>query len=202
LFALGASCKTERVGAPDNLWLQPNADFCLIASDEDFLVIKQFAHRGLSAGAGALERQSGKVAEAWKSFRFEVARTEATELNGFDEIFDATMANRILVARTEWQENGYAVCLEYPVKTFNVTERERVYQTDTGPNLLPDLSPERLSAGQSLADCFDLAFSAFNAPDWIEFVINTPQPVADGVEVDHYQQPRRIDNVRNSLRAY
>jgi len=201
-FGLGASCKTERVGAPGDLWLQPNADFCLVASDEEFLVIKQFAHRGLSAGAGARERQSGSVAEAWTKFQFHVDRADATELEEFDEIFEATMDNVIIVARTEWEENGYSVCLEYPVKTFNVTERERVYQTDTGPNILPDLSPERLASGERLVDCFDLAFSAFNAPDWIEFVINSPQPAGEGFEVDHYQKTRRIDGVRNSLWAY
>jgi hypothetical protein len=202
LFALGASCKTEQVGAPGDLWLRPNADFCLIASHEEFLIIKQFAHRGLSSTVGARERQTGRVNEAWINFRFEVERLQATELPDFDAIFEATMANRILVARSEWEENGYGVRLEYPVKTFNVTERERVYQTDTGPNILPDLSPERLAASQSMAECFDLAFSAFNAPDWIEFVINAPQDVADGVAVDHYHQIRRIDNARNTLRAY
>lgn len=202
VFALGASCKTEQVGASGDLWLEPNADFCLIASQEEFLIIKQFAHRGLSTPIGAHNRQSGRVADAWSNFKFDVVRVPATELQNFDDIFEATLTNQILVARSEWQGNGYGVRLEYPVKTFNVTERERVYQTDTGPNILPNLSALRLATSENLAECFDLAYSAFNAPDWIEFVINAPQQVADGVEVDHYQQTRRIDNVRNTLWAY
>ena len=32
--------------------------------------------------------------------------------------------------------------VEYPVKTMNANERDMVYQTDTGPVLLPDLSAE------------------------------------------------------------
>ena len=42
VYALGASCKTERVGVPRDLWLEPNADFCLTASTEEFLIMKSW----------------------------------------------------------------------------------------------------------------------------------------------------------------
>src|SRR5262245_23557219 len=41
-YALGASCKTEQVGAARDLWLVPNADFMLTASTEEFLVVKSW----------------------------------------------------------------------------------------------------------------------------------------------------------------
>jgi hypothetical protein len=41
-YVLGASCKTERVGGPGDLWLLPNADFCPVVCDEEFLIIKSW----------------------------------------------------------------------------------------------------------------------------------------------------------------
>ena len=46
-FVLGADCKTERVGATADLWLQPNADFIPIFSDDEFMHIKTFARAGM-----------------------------------------------------------------------------------------------------------------------------------------------------------
>ena len=50
-FVLGASCKTERVGADVDLWLLPNADFKPLFSDTQFMQIKTFAHAGTRAQA-------------------------------------------------------------------------------------------------------------------------------------------------------
>src|SRR6266568_1784724 len=79
----------------------------------------------------------------------------------------------------------FRIGIGYPVKTINANERDGVYQTDTGPVLLPDLSrdPEDLIAG------LELAFSAFNNPRWTEFIVRAKTPVADGVEVYHYCKP-------------
>src|SRR5688572_24441954 len=41
-YVLGASCKTERVGVDRDIWLQPNGDFCLAASQEEFLILKSW----------------------------------------------------------------------------------------------------------------------------------------------------------------
>ena len=74
-----------------------------------------------------------------------------------------------------------------------------VFQTDTGPIIVPDFSPER--EVERLVERFDLAYSAFDAPDWVDFIINVPTPLAEGISVNHYAKPRRIDNVRNSVIA-
>ena len=42
-FVLGGNCKTERVGAERDLFLEPNADFIPIFSDDTFMHIKTFA---------------------------------------------------------------------------------------------------------------------------------------------------------------
>jgi len=94
-------------------------------------------------------------------------------------------------------EGGYEICLEYPIKTFNVSRCERVFQTDTGPIILPDFSPQRNA--ELFVERFDLAFAAFNSAHWIEFVINAPTTLNDEISVNHYSKTRRIENARNSI---
>lgn len=40
---------------------------------------------------------------------------------------------------------------------------------------------------------FRLAYIAHNAPTWAEFVVNVPAFVAEGVSVNHYSQPVRVE---------
>ena len=86
---------------------------------------------------------------------------------------DAVLANRILVATTDITTDRYEAHIEYPVKTINVSERDHFYQTDTGPMLFPDLTV----APADLLDGMQPAFSAFNHPDWIEFLVRDITPV-------------------------
>jgi hypothetical protein len=204
-YVLGASCKTERVGASQDLWTEPNADFCLIASQEDFLIIKSWQKRDLQiprypANLGLqTERQSGKVSEAWASFRLDIRPVSGHALQSPEAIIEATFRNSPLVARTEYSDGDFNVRLEYPVKTFNVSEKEMIYQTDTGPLMIPDFSPQRLSSMSPLVECFDLGYSAFNCPDWIELILNVPTPLVPSLTVDHYSKVRRIERVKNTL---
>lgn len=204
-YVLGASCKTERVGGPGDLWLLPNADFCPIVSDEEFLILKSWEKRDMQiprvpASLGfQSERQSGDVKEAWARLSIAIKETEGRALQNFEEIRDATFENAPLIAQTEYSDGGYDVCIIQPIKTFNVSEREQVFQTDTGPIILPDFSEEKKV--ERLVERFDLAYSAFNAPDWIEFIINTPTRLSDDIRVNHYSQTRRIENVVNSIIA-
>ena len=101
-----------------------------------------------------------------------------------------------LVAKTTLQDGPYTAVIEYPVKTINANERDWVFQTDTGPHLFPDLSrgPDDLLGGMQLA------YSAFNAPDWIEFIVRAPTEIAEGIWVWHYSQPVRRDAKNEMLR--
>jgi hypothetical protein len=72
---------------------------------------------------------------------------------------------------------------------MNASEREIFYQTDTGPLLIPDLEREP----DDIVNGFELAFSAFNSPNWTEFIVRTPTEVAPGVNVYHYSKPVRIE---------
>jgi hypothetical protein len=194
-FVLGASCKTEAVGVEKDIWSVPNGDFVPIFSRDRFMNLKSFdrADKGVdlyppSRGKQS-ERQTGQVAEAFDSLKIDIRRCESKVLGTPDEIIGAILDNRPVVARTVIEAENYSAAIDYPVKTINVNERDSIYQTDTGPLLFPDFSrtPEDFISG------FELAFAAFNCPEWAEFIVRAKTPVAAGVDVYHYSKPVRLD---------
>jgi hypothetical protein len=118
VYLLGASCKTERVGASSDCWLQPNADFCLVASEEEFLTIKSWAsndikNEKLPGVAGIpLERQSGLSRDAWPEFRLQVKAAHGRPLTSVEAIIAAIQGDRPLVARTEFTQDRYRVIID------------------------------------------------------------------------------------------
>ncbi len=202
-FFAGASCKTERVNVPEDIWTQPNADFVPVVSRDQFLTIKTFDHAGRRVMLYPPElgeqphRHIVPVEDAFDSLTFQIRRVEAHSLAGIDELIEAARSGQPLVAQTELVGQRYQARLQYPVKTLNFSERERYYQTDTGPVLLPDLSrePQDLLAGT------DLAFAAFNTRDWTEFIVRDRIEVEGGASVYHYCRPVRRDAVNQLLRA-
>ena len=167
--------------------------FVPIFSERQFLFLKTFDHadKGVklyppSLGVQA-ERQTGLVEEALDSLKIHLPYEEAKVLELPADIVAAVLANQRLAAQTKINDERYETTIVYPIKTMNASERDNIYQTDTGPVLLPDLSrePDELITG------FELAFSAFNSPYWIEFISRAKTPVAEGIFVYHYSQPSR-----------
>ena len=199
-FVLGASCKTERVGVARDIWTEPNADFAPIFSNDRFMHVKTYARTGIEVdlyppGSGKQsDRQSGKIADLFDDVRIDVVECEGEKLATADEIVHAALANHPLVARTKIDTERYSAVIEYPVKTMNANERDMIYQTDTGPVLLPDLEYEP----SELLERFELAFAAFNCPHWIELLVRVPTSVEDNLSVYHYSNPVRF-NAENEL---
>ena len=202
-FVLGASCKTERVGVERDIWTEPNADFVPILSESRFLHLKTYARAGVDVelyppGSGKqTDRQSGLIADAFDNIRIDVTQCAGTELKSPEEIVTATLANHPLVARTSIETDRYQAVIEYPVKTMNANERDMIYQTDTGPILLPGFSSEP----EQMQDNLQLAFSAFNCPEWIEVLVRTETAIEEGVKVYHYSQPVRFDADNTVIRV-
>ena len=200
-FVLGGDCKTERVGAAADLFLDPNADFIPIFSDDSFMHIKTFARAGTVAqvyppGSGEQsDRLVTKVADTFDRVHMDLVERDGKLLPRGTEIVDAVLANDVLVGVHRFATDRYEAEIEYPVKTINANERDIVYQTDTGPILYPDLDRE---PGELLVG-LELAFTAANAPDWAQFVIRTRTPIADGVEVYHYSRSIRMDGIENAF---
>jgi hypothetical protein len=204
-FVMGASCKTERVGVEQDIWIHPNADFVPILSQDRYLIVKtyQVANMGVpfyppSRGMQP-ERQAGYVADAYDNLSLDVRRVEGEILDSAAQIVEATLdpSGPPLVGRTVIQEGRYTAVLEFPVKTMNASERDFIYQTDTGPVLMPDFSrePDDLIAG------LEMAFVAFNSPDWAEFVVRVPTSVGEGIEVYHYSKFVRLDTQNQVIRV-
>lgn len=201
-FVHAASCKTERVGVDRDIWMLPNADFIPIASEERILVLKTYARQGDSiplwpAGRGAQnERQEVSLDDAYSGFNVDLTEAEAELLPDARAIVNAVLAGDRLVARTTITQGPYTAVIEYPVKTINGNERDWIYQTDTGPHLLPDLT----RPADELLGGMQLAFSAFNVPEWIECIVRAPTRVTDDVFVWHYSQPVRLDVLNEMFR--
>lgn len=140
------------------------------------------------------ERQLVSLADAYSGFNVDLAEVEAELLPDAHAIVNASLAADRLVARTTITEGPYTAVIEYPVKTINANERDWIYQTDTGPHLVPDLS----RPADDLLGGMELAFSAFNVPGWIEFIVRVPTRVTDDVLVWHYSKSVRRD-VHNAM---
>jgi hypothetical protein len=200
-FVLGASCKTERVGAERDLFLEPNADFIPVISDDSFMHLKTFARIGTAVakfppGSGDQpERLRVPIKGTYVSMVLDLLEREGEPLDDAQAICEATLAGDTLVATTTIRRGRYEALVEYPVKTMNANEREAVYQTDTGPVLWPDLD----APPEQLHERLELAFEAHNDPGWAQFIVRRPTRVADGVEVHHYSDSIRVDNVVNSI---
>ena len=199
-YVLGASCKTEGVNVDRDIWSLPNADFCVVSSDEEFLIIKRFECCDPEVPQQAdmariVERQVGASDEAWSRHSRNVQMVEGRVLETAREVTEATLGDRPLVSRTAWElPDGKRVMIEYPVKTINVSQRDDYYQVDTGPVLFVDPA---IGHDQFVGN-FRLAYIAHNSPDWAEFIVNVPTPLPGGLHVDHYSKPVRLD-VQNQM---
>ena len=200
-FVLGGDCKTERVGAERDLFLEPNADFIPIFSDDTFMHIKTFARAGTHAqayppGSGEQsDRLTAPVARTFVDAHFDLVEREGERLPDGKAIVDAVLANDVIVGVHRLSTDRYDVEIEYPAKTINANERDIVYQTDTGPILWPDLArdPADLLPG------LELAFTAANAPDWAQIIVRRRTSIADGVEVYHYADSIRVEGIANEF---
>jgi hypothetical protein len=199
-FFLGANCKCERVGVKQDVWTRPYCDFVPAFSRDRFLILKTFdtADRQIMTYPPSLglqrERYIGEISKAFESVRIDIHGCEGTALQTTEETVTCVLTNHPMVGLTQLDEERYFVELEYPIRTINASETDCLYQTDTGPVLYPDLS----MPAEQLIEGLQLAFAAFNGGDWIEFIVRAKTPVADGVSVYHFCEPRRHD-AKNTL---
>lgn len=188
------------------LWMQPNADCIFLCGDDgEFAVYKSWYRNepGVMLEPPTLgvqpERQTFRCEENFDECRFELSEFPATLLDTQDAVAAAVRGDRPLVSRIKYADGEYDVCIEQPVKTINLAERDQLFQTDTGPIIVPDLRAERIQAERHFIGVFDLAYSAFHKGDWAEIVLRKPTPVTDHVTTNHYSETRLLRPTRNSL---
>lgn len=206
-YALSAPCRTEQVGAGRNeLWTQPNAECIFLCSDDGQTGIHKCWHKkdpGVMLYPPSLgpqpERQSFSAGINFQEASLDLLMIDATPLSGFEQVADAILGTQMIISRIEYSDGDFDVCIDQPVKTINLAERDQLHQTDTGPIILPDLSMQRLEQADLEIDVFDLAYSAWHAPDWAEFVVRTPLKLTEGISVNHFMETRHVSSTRNTL---
>jgi len=181
-----ASCKSEDTFAEKNLFYEDNYDFIPIYGDGQWLIFRR------KNRVTPDYRRIQKLETVWGIPDLKLAHvSNVRTLNTWEEIRDVSASQAPMVARTKLSDadTGLRAVIECPVKTMNISLEKRMYQVDTGPVVFPDLSRRLADPIESLR----LAFVAFNAPDFADFVIEQPTPVIeDGVEkcrIMHYSSP-------------
>jgi hypothetical protein len=175
-----ASCKSEHTYAERDLFQQPNYDFCGVFNETQFSIIRtRFGDTRFVADCGPVRPRFERV-------HAQIVSRPAERLDSVSDIVQATLAGELLIARTEIASpDGRRTCLlEYPVKTMNANDIVPMYQVDTGPVAYPDWDSQEAA----LAGRFRLAYVAFNAPDFADFVILAPTELAPGAVTPHYSE--------------
>ncbi len=198
-FIQCASCKSEDTFAEQNLFYEDNYDFLPIFGPENGLIFRR------KASLNSNYKTRKPTEQMWGGPEHHLVESKnPEELITTQEIIHATLECNPIVAQTEiWNDEiGLRAIVEYPVKTMN-TRRQGgdAYQTDTGPVAFPDLGqrPEKL------VDVISLAFVAFNAPHFADFVIEVPTSIATAHETEKtqiYHYSKRVSlTAKNRLYA-
>ncbi len=195
-----ASCKSEDTFAEKDLFYAENYDFLPIFGGEeleDLLVFRrpvQLSDR---------YRTIAKSKDHWGKPILKLRQgRNIRALNTWDEIRDSTAEAIPVVSQTEIAnpKTRLRAIIECPVKTMNISHPKRMYQVDTGPIAFPDLS-HRV---EPLIDMFSLAFVAFNASHFADFVVEQPTAVTANekelCKVYHYSNPISLP-AKNTLLA-
>lgn len=192
------SCKSERTFAEKDLFYENNYDFLPVVGADRTLMFRR--HAGLNPDY----RDVRETVKPWGTplLRLRPA-SEAYVLDAWPKIQHAMESGLPIVCRTTLADEATKLraVVEYPVKTMNMNVEKQLWQTDTGPLALPDLSQRYEHVIESLR----LAFVAANRPDEAYFIIEQPHPltVDDRVvaEVRHFTKPYAAA-VQNVLLAY
>ncbi len=159
------------------MFYEDNYDFTPIFGPEYGLVFRRYAY------LNEMYRRTPEAATMWGGQRYSLKEPiDCRLLNTNEEIRVATIADDLLVAQTEISnlDLGLRAIIEYPVKTMNIHNERNLYQVDTGPVLLPDLSKHY----ERIVDAIQLAYVAFNVPQFADFVVEQPTAIVeDGEEV-------------------
>ena len=192
-----ASCKSEHTFAEKDLFMEDNYDFLPILGEGEWLIFR----RGVRLSERY--RTVNSVDSLWGPPILKLHEVpESTRLDSWEQIRDATAAAIPIVTQTEiWSpDEKLRTIIECPTKTMNVDLDGKRYQVDTGPVAYPDLTKDY----PAHIDRLHLAFVAFNAPDFADWVVEQPTRVhPDGpntTEVYHYAKPFSLP-AKNSVIA-
>lgn len=198
-YLMFASCRGEwTYGEPGHLFLQPNYDFSGLFSETRYRL-----HRVRYTTEGAA-LDAGRISDRFSGMRpYHLRSVEASPLKDTLAVIEATLANRVIIARTEIADaaTGATQVIEYPVKTMNVNPEIVAFQVDTGPLPLYDAG----SDCPEIMGRFLWAFCAFRDFLGADFVCQAEVPIEVGGQIvaatTQYSEVRHFPQARNSLFA-
>lgn len=183
IYYQGGSCKSENTFGEKDLFYEDNYDFLPIFGDGKVLVFRRHSN----VRKDKEYRSIKKMEDMWGANPNIVLPKPKSikELKSWNEIEKATAEGTPIVTQTEFrnEETGLRAIIECPCKTMNISHPKKMYQVDTGPVALPDLS-QRYS---EMMDGIRLAYIAFNTDDFADFVIEVPTII--------YKGSREVDQV-------
>lgn len=171
-FVLTCPCIGENMYVPSGLIHDPPFEFLMVAEHQsEYAIIRKHADADRDVSethrfAEAMATVSGTPAKIVTLDVFFARYPRMRPITTYDAFRAALLENLPLNGRTTYRgEDGKTeVVLEYPAKVTNVGHDRPVWQVDTGPVIVPDLSaPEPLLSGR-----FRLAYLVFNAWDRVE----------------------------------
>ncbi len=183
-FYQTASCKSENTFGEKDLFLRDNYDFLPIFSARHGLIFRRHAY------LSDRYRDTRPYEEMFGGYDLHLVEgSSVRELPSNSAVREETYRFAPLVSQTGIGNGGTGLraLIECPVKTMNTRREDDIYQVDTGPLAFPDLSERR----ERLVDCLALAFVAFNAPHFADFVIEAPTVVDAGhpdLQVRHFSE--------------
>jgi hypothetical protein len=180
------SCKSERTFAEKDLFYENNYDFLPVVGRDRTLMFR----RHMTANADY--RDVREVVKPWGAPILRLRNAaDAAVLDAWPKIQHAIESGAPIVCRTTLVDETTRLrsVVEYPVKTMNMNVEKQLWQTDTGPLALPDLSQRH----EQPIDSLRLAFVAANRLDEAYFLVEQPTPLVVGdqqvAEIRHYTQP-------------
>ncbi len=209
VYYLGASCKSEDTyglrkdyseagfepGAT-TLFYDPNYDFTWIIGDRTSVIFRRKLdpQRYREVDTDTTDNWGELGLQLWSATSAYLIATDQ-----FEPAMRATEAGHTLIAQTEVSDatTGLRAVIEYPVKTMNVSRdgfpdssAESMWQIDTGPVAVPDLTKRYAPPIRA----FSLGFIATISrhPGAADFVLEqlTPLPPPNNaVQVLHYSKP-------------
>ena len=186
-----ASCKSEHTFAEKGLFHEDNYDFLPIFGPQYGVIFRRHAY------LNPRYKSCVPVADMWNGQRYHLVEGALVEeLQGTKAVREATYRFSPLVSQTEISDDstGLRAIIECPLKTMNTNRDNDVYQVDTGPVAFPDLTERR----DRHVDGISLAFLAFNANHFADFVLEVTTTIGagdDASEVYHYYRLLSLEAV-------
>ena len=198
-YLQAGSCKSEHTFAPKDLFVKDNYDFMPIFGPERSVIFRRKAW--LNPNYADYRPTSGM----WGGPKYHLVEVESyEEVKSNQEVLEAAHSFEPIVGQTEIWNNKTKLraIIEYPVKTLNNNIEDDIYQVDTGPVGLPDLS----KTCDHHIERFSLAFVAFNVPEFADFVIESPTAIredgAEGKEICRVRHYSKIISLEARNRLY